>query len=269
MIAQREGRTGITRHNQGLDSDTLNHTATGMALQQAAGQNIEEYLARNFAEAVAKLMRLKLKLYSRYGQPMRLRVDGEFRDIDPSQWPEDMQVMIRVGLGSGRKEQRIQNRMMAFQVIREGMMGGLPIFTPEHVYKMFAGLLKDMSLGSPQDFVDDPSSPEYQQRMANTPPQPDPETQKIQADAMIQAHKVEGDQQMQTAKLEMAREEASQKIQLEAAKAAFEQEQAVAQMEFERQLKMMEFEHEKQLAYYKADRDTEVKKYREGGSQAE
>jgi hypothetical protein len=39
-------------------------------LQQAQGQQIEEYLARNFAEAVARLMRLKLKLRSRYGQPM-------------------------------------------------------------------------------------------------------------------------------------------------------------------------------------------------------
>jgi hypothetical protein len=31
-------------------------------LLQAQGQQIEEYLARNFAEAVARLMRLKLKL---------------------------------------------------------------------------------------------------------------------------------------------------------------------------------------------------------------
>jgi hypothetical protein len=34
------------------------------------------------------------------------------------------------------------------------------------------------------------------------PPQPDPAAQKVQADAMIQAHKVQGDQQMQAAKLQ-------------------------------------------------------------------
>jgi hypothetical protein len=101
MIGQRESRTGITRLNQGLDADAMNKTATGTALLQAQGQQIEEYLARNFAEAVARLMRLKLRLMSRYGQPMKLRVDGEYREIDPRQWPEDMQVMIRVGLGFG------------------------------------------------------------------------------------------------------------------------------------------------------------------------
>jgi hypothetical protein len=67
MIGQRESRTGITRLNQGLDADAMNKTATGTALMQAQGQQMEEYLARNFAEAVARLMRLKLKLMSRYG----------------------------------------------------------------------------------------------------------------------------------------------------------------------------------------------------------
>jgi hypothetical protein len=57
MIGQREARTGITRHNQGLDADTLNRPPPAWRCMQAAGQNIEEYLARNFAGAVAKLMR--------------------------------------------------------------------------------------------------------------------------------------------------------------------------------------------------------------------
>jgi hypothetical protein len=83
MIGQREARTGITRLNQGLDADALNKTATGTALMQAQGQQMEEYLARNFAEAVSRLMRIKLKLMARYGPQISMRVDGEFRQADP------------------------------------------------------------------------------------------------------------------------------------------------------------------------------------------
>ncbi|MGJ3630159.1 portal protein [Sphingomonas sp. MMS24-JH45] len=32
--------------------------------------------------------------------------------VDPSKWPEDINVNIRVGLGTGSKDKRIQARMM-------------------------------------------------------------------------------------------------------------------------------------------------------------
>jgi hypothetical protein len=263
MIGQRESRTGITRLNQGLDADALNKTATGTALMQAQGQQMEEYLARNFAEAVARLMRLKLKLRARYGSPMRLRVDGEYREIDPSQWPEDMEVMIRVGLGSGRKDQRLQNRMMLLQIQREVMLGGLPIVTPEHIYKSMAGVVKDANLGSPADFVSDPST------LPPQPPKPDPEMAKVQGEMQLKAADLQGKQQESSAKIAIAQQESQQNIQLATAKAQFEQAQAIAQMEFERQLRVQELEHQKELAYYKANQDAEVKKYRQGGSLAE
>jgi hypothetical protein len=263
LIAERESRTGITRLNQGLDADALNKTATGTALMQAQGQQMEEYLARNFAEALARLMRLKLKLRARYGSPMRLRVDGEYREIDPTQWPEDMEVMIRVGLGSGRKEQRLMNRMNLLQIQRECMLGGLPIVTPEHLYKSIAGVVKDSNLGSPADFVADPSTLPPQE------PQPDPEMAKVQGEMQLKAADLQGKQQESAAKLQIAQQESQQNIQLQTQKAQFEQAQAIAQMEFERQLKLQQFEHEKELAYYKANQDAEVKKYREGGSLAQ
>jgi hypothetical protein len=274
LIAERESRTGITRLNQGLDADALNKTATGTALMQAQGQQMEEYLARNFAEALARLMRLKLKLRARYGQPMRLRVDGEYRDIDPSQWPEDMEVMIRVGLGSGRKEQRLMNRMNLLNIQRECMLGGLPIVQPEHIYKSIAGVVKDANLGSPADFVADPSTLPPQE------PQPDPEMMKVQAQLQMDQAKHEGDMQIRAAdlqgkqqegalKLQLSQQESAAKLQLEAQKAEFEREQAIAQMMFERELAVQKLEHEKQLAFYKADKDAEAKRYREGGSLAQ
>jgi hypothetical protein len=207
---------------------------------------------------------------SRYGQPMRLRVDGEYREIDPRQWPEDMQVMIRVGLGSGRKDQRLQNRMMLLEVQRECMLNGLPIVTPEHIFKSISGVVKDANLGSPADFVADPS------QMPPQEPQPDPEMMKVQAELQMEQAKHEGDMQMKAADLSGKQQEAALKIELERAKAQeaaelarqkaeFEREQAIAQMMFEREMAVQKMEHERQLAFYRADKDAEAKKYREGG----
>jgi hypothetical protein len=259
MIGQRESRTGITRLNQGLDADALNKTATGTALMQAQGQQMEEYLARNYGEAVARLMRLKYKLRKRSSGKIRLRVDGEYRDIDPSKWPDDMDVVIRVGLGSGRKDQRLQYRMALLQIQRECMMGQLPIVTPEHIYKSIAGVVKDSNLGSPADFVADPSTLPPQE------PQPSPEEQKLQAEMQLKAADLQGKQQESALKLQLQEAESSAKLQLEAQKAEFEREQAIAQMMFERELAVQKLEHEKQLAFYKADKDAEAKKYRAGG----
>jgi uncharacterized membrane protein YqiK len=275
MLGQRESRTGITRLNQGLDADALNKTATGTALMQAQGQQMEEYLARNFAEALARLMRLKLKLMTRYGGIQKMRVDGEFREVNPQDWSEDMDVVIRVGLGSGRKEQRLANRMTLLQVQREVMMAGLPIVTPEHIYKSISGLVKDASLGSPNDFVADPSSEEVQAKMAEPPP-PSPEEQKMQAEMQMQAAKMQGEQQLSAAKMQaeqqtqaakldamreeaalkaqLARDVAEQDAQLATQKAMFEAQQATAKFEFEKELAVEKLAFEERRAAREADR---------------
>lgn len=271
MIGQRESRTGITRLNQGLDADALNKTATGTALMQAQGQQMEEYLARNFAESVARLMRLKLKMMARYGQPMQMRVDGEFRQIDPGQWPEDMEVVIRVGLGSGRKEQRLQNRMMLLQIQREVMMAGLPIVGPEQLYKSIAGVVKDASIGSPSDFVVDPTTiqPELDENGQPVPPPPSPEEQKLQAETQLAAAKMQGEQQMQAMKLqsdqqaqamkiEAMREEAALKAQLARDEATAAAQLAREKAEFEAQLARAKFDAELQMERERMDMQAEI-----------
>lgn len=212
MVGQRESRTGITRLNQGLDAETLNKTATGTALLQAQGQQIEEYLARNFAESLSGLMQLKYQLYRRYSPPIRLRVDGQYRVIDPSQWPDEMDIIIRIGLGTGKKEQKLQSRMLLLQIQREVMMGGLPIVGPEQIYKSIAGVVRDSSLGSPSDFVIDPKT------IPPAPPQPSPEQMKLMGEQQLAAARLQGEQQVAAAKMQLAMLEANAKADLERAK---------------------------------------------------
>jgi hypothetical protein len=100
-IRQRESRTGITRLNKGVDEDTLNDTAKGQAQLMSRGQQMERYIIRNFAEGVARLFMKKVGLMRKYAQPFQIRVDGQYRQVDPSQWPEDLEVQRqgRPGLG--------------------------------------------------------------------------------------------------------------------------------------------------------------------------
>lgn len=191
---EKESRTGITRMNQGLDADALNKTATGTALQMASGQQIEEYLARNFAEAFARLMLKKYRLMRAHGQPFQMVIDGEPVMIDPSKWPEDMQVMVRVGLGTGRKDQRIAYRMQLLQIMQGALAGGSKAFTDENVYNNVKGMIADMSLGSARELSTDPAT------VPPTPEKPDPATLKVQAEAQQKAQQLQFDQQQAAAK---------------------------------------------------------------------
>lgn len=271
-IRQRESRTGITRLNKGVDEDVLNDTASGQMALMSRGQQMERYVIRNFGEGVARLFMKKVGLMRRYGQPFQIRVDGQFREVDPSQWPESMEIDVKVGLGSGQKDERIGYRNLIAQAHMALVGSGSPLVTPENVYNNMAGFCKDAGL-PPNDLFTHPEDAPPQQ------PQPDPEMMKAQAELQIKQQAHEGDMQIKSAdlqgkqqemalKLELERAKAEEAAQLARDKAEFEREQAIAQMMFERQLAREQFEHDKQMAEQKAKADAEAKKYRDGGSLA-
>lgn len=283
MVGERETRTGITRLNQGLDADTLNKTASGQAQLQAQGQQIEEFVARNFAEAVARMFLKKLRLMKAEGDPIAVKLDGQFKTVDPSLWDDDLGVTINVGLGSGKKETRLVYRRELLDIQKEGLTLGL--CGPEQIYRNAAGMVRDAALGTPTDYFIDPETPEGQQAAQQAASRPDPEMAKAQAQAQIQAQKVQGDQQAaqvklaleqqeSEAKMQLMREEAQTKLQLEREKAAAEMALAERQQAFEMQMAERQFaleerklEKQAELDRVRAEQDHEVKmkKYREGG----
>jgi hypothetical protein len=180
IVGERESRTGITRLNQGLDADALNKTATGTALMQAQGQQIEEYVARNFAEALARLFSKKLRLMVTVAQPIDIKVDGIAKKVDPTQWPDGLSACVRVGLGSGRKDQRLQYR----QIIAEAQQQSLPmgLANAKTMYNNLSAGVRDMGL-NPNDYFLDPETPEGQQaaQQAAQMQQNNPEQAKAQA----------------------------------------------------------------------------------------
>lgn len=275
---QREARTGITQLNKGLDQDALNDTAKGQDQLMTRGQQMERYVLRNFAEGVARLFDRKTKMMRQHGAPFQIKVDGAYRQVDPSQWPEDLEIQIKVGLGTGSKDERIAARNLVAQTHMVLKEAGSPLVTDENIYNNVTGFCKDVGL-QPNDLYTNPEDAPPQQ------PQPDPEMMKAQAELQIKQAELQGKQQESAAKLDLQREEAALKAQLAreeaAAKLQLEREKLVAEAEMNQQRLAMELhlaERKMQLQERQSERDAErrdkeadskIKGNRSGGSLAE
>lgn len=191
IVGERESRTGITRLNQGLDADALNKTATGTALMQAQGQQMEEYVARNFAEALARLFAKKLRLMVAVGKPFAVKIDGKSVMVDPTKWPDGLSANVQVGLGSGRKEQKLAYRERLLEMQQEGLQLGLT--DTKGMYNNAAGWIRDAGLGTPTNFILDPDSPEGKQaaQRAQAMQQNNPEQAKAQAQIQFYEQKAQ------------------------------------------------------------------------------
>ena len=276
MTGERESRTGVTRQNQGLNPDTLNKTATGMAMLQASGDQIELYIARNFAEfIVAPMFAKRYRLMRQHGTPFRMKIDGQYVDIDPRKWPEEMDIAINVGLGTGRKDQRIQYRAQLLGIQQQIAQSGSRIVGDEQIFANVKGLIADAALGTATDYVIDP---------ATLPPageKPDPammaeqakatieaerakvEQQRTQADAMLKANQQQIDERLGQERLQaelalktqaadldaqLKRDNAAEQSDLARAKATEEARLAQQRFDFESGLALQRMQFEQDLA---------------------
>lgn len=250
MAGERESRTGITRMNQGLDSGAMSKTATGQAMMQAAGQQMEEYIARNFAEFVGRLFRKKYKLMRMFAKPFPIIRNGKPEMVDPQSWPEDIRVAVRVGLGTGSRDQRIQNRMMLLQLQERAAQSDIPI-TNAMIFESINGLVKDLNLGTATDYWPGPDTPEPEQGN-----QPNPALVKVQSDAALKEQGQQIDaalkQQQLEYDLQAKREQAALQESLARQKAQFEADLALRQQAFEEDLALRRLAFDQELARGKA-----------------
>lgn len=234
---RRQSRTGILELGKGMDKDALNDTARGQAQLMQAGEKQIRYVARNFGEAMAEMFLKLMRLVRKHGEGLTIKIGKQFKEIDPSTWPEEMDFSIRVGLGTNGKEKRIGHRMAIAQLQAEAYQEKTGMVTEKELYKTASGLVRDMGLGEPSDFFIDPEGDEFQK----PEPQADPQVAKNQAEAQLQAAKLQGEQQMSAAKIQMSREEAAAKQGLAREQAEFEADLAERKAAFEMQQSQLRF----------------------------
>lgn len=282
---ERESRTGITRLNQGLDADALNKTATGTAMMQAQGQQMEDYIARNFGEALARLFMKKLRLMAGRAEPFKVNMEGRQIEVNPKSWPAEMDLSVQVGLGTGRKDVRLAYRQQVIALQAQAVANMPGMVTPKQLFNSAQGLVADMNIGAATDYFTDPESPEAQAAAAQQGEKPDPEQQKMQAEMALKQADMQAKQQEAAMKLELAREEAGARLELDRQRAQMdaqmaeqaaqrEYDLAVAKMQAEGQLAREKMALEAQLAQEQAElratfdvakADAGISSYRPGG----
>jgi hypothetical protein len=175
----REARTGVTRYNQGMDSQSLNKTATGMNIIATASQQRQELVARQYAEFLKDVFSKLLGLISQHGdQKETIRLRGKWVEVDPSDWKTNYDMTVSVGLGTNNKDQLVGQLQMLMQLDAQlaqaqgGMEG--PILTWDNVYAKLKKLQEAVGLKGDKYYTDPAQQEAQQAQQPPQPPQPDP-----------------------------------------------------------------------------------------------
>ena len=214
----RESRTGITKAAAGLNADALqSSTKSAVDATVNAAQQQLELTARLFAETGIKTFYRKLlRLVSERQSGARVvRLRGkEFVAVDPSEWDANMDVFVRVALGAGLTESRLQALAMIAQKQEQIIqMAGPdnPLAGLAEYRATLAKMVELSGLTDPSQFFKpiDPNAP----KPPPAPPPPDPamilaqvEREKMQADAQMKREQMQFDMQMATQRLQFDRE---------------------------------------------------------------
>lgn len=187
MDTRREIRTGVTRYTQGLEADSLNKTATGVTKIMSASQQRLQMIARIMAETGVKdLFKLLLKLVCKHqDRAATIRLRNQWIDFDPREWSDEMDASVNVGLGTGDKQELVQNLMLIIAEQKQLMAAASPMFDQAKLYNAYRALLKAMNVKGVDLFFNDPA---HVQQQPPAPPPPPPE--QILANAQIEVEKI-------------------------------------------------------------------------------
>lgn len=261
---EKEGRTGFGRASPTLDENSVNaQTATEFMGRQTQGENLQEMMARNLAEALGRAFAKQYRQMRIEAEPFSIRVDGKVRQVDPSQWPEAIAMKVSVGLGNGSKDRRVQARMALAGLMAQGTEIGE--VTHRHRFNMIDGLVRDMDIGRGDEYWSRPPKPQIDPETGEEVPEPekpDPAMLEVQAQAALKERE------------QLAREEEAQsKLKIEQFKAEKEAERQEAKQAHEMSLAerraVWEADLAERKAIWEAENKREMSSNRPGGSLAQ
>lgn len=112
------GKTGVSGAGMGLDADVLqSQTAMGVNAAVQAANQVSELIARYLAEGgMKRLFQVIVQLARQHPNPDEMmRVNGEFVPVDPRSWTADADMIVNVGIGTGKHEERAMALREAYQ----------------------------------------------------------------------------------------------------------------------------------------------------------
>jgi hypothetical protein len=189
-----ESQSGSTKYNQGLDSNSLNKTATGITAIMGASEkrtkNTARLMAEEFILPIMKYMILLDQEYLKDGEMIRL-TDKNI-NISKDELNIDYDLIINVGDGAGTREARINYLMVLIQQI-------IPVLEQRGLvdtstwFETAKDLFEQMGIRNVTNYIVDPSSAKgqalKQQQAQQAQQQTQQQLQLLQAKADLELKK--------------------------------------------------------------------------------
>lgn len=234
-------RTGVNETTTTQDPDVLKNSTKGAFLEglAQAGQKVR-MIERMLAETGIKELFLRVHeiIIKHQDFSRQIKLSGEYVDINPTEWRERTDFDVKVGLGTGTREEK-QRDLMFLAGLLEGPKQ-LGLVTPEKAFRFFADMAKTLGENSPEKYMVDPTpdengqpKPEYAQVLqAQAQPQPNPlaEMEQIKGQMNAQIEQLKGQQKLE---IESIQQQAKAQLEL------FKQQTANQEKEAERQFKLV------------------------------
>lgn len=216
----KEVRTGATRYNQGLDAESLNKTAIGVTKIMNASQKKTLLIARVIAETGLRDLFLGIHRDLRSGpwKDIAMKLSGNWIAVNPRTWADRTDMTVKVGMGTGDRENVRQGLMLMGNLQRELMAGGSRMVDESKVYETAKRMMATYGFKSLDPFMNDPTQLPPEQ------PKPDP----AQQAAMQQM-------QISERQIAMAERELAHRLQLDAQKAQWEHERKIEELRIKAQ----------------------------------
>lgn len=149
-----EQKTGITKYNQGLDSDSLNKTATGIVKIMAASQQRLRKMARDGAEnGIVPLYRHLIVLdKDNLKDEFTFRITDKYYRFTPEDIEGDYDVQINSNIGLQDKQLMVQNLMVILgQILPQLLQMG--VASPVGVYNTAKQCVQEMGFNNADKFI--------------------------------------------------------------------------------------------------------------------
>ncbi len=227
----KENRVGVSRMSQGLDMDALNkQTATSSMIVETNSQKKVKLYARHLAHGLTQLFNvIRILLRDNMKEPLEIRVNGQPQMVPPQVWANEYDFAIKVGMGSGNKDQMLAHLSQIAQAQMAAIQGGGMglLVSPKELYNVQKDIVTNAGMPEPSRYWKDPGDA--------MPPTPAPPPNPIEIQQQIEAVKSQTSQQIQ----------------------AMKDQSAARNAEIDKQVEVFKFEKSKELEAFKAQLDVD------------
>ncbi|HET7527795.1 MAG TPA: hypothetical protein VFK10_17765, partial [Burkholderiaceae bacterium] len=165
MDRARSERGGASLDMQAASTQiAVNQTAQGIERQYSVKEQLAAMMARTFGETAlrAAFQIAHYLLRTQWGSSLNVKVDGQWVEVDPSQWRPRNGVRVRIGQSESQRAKKVAALQNVIGLQAQAMGQGLDgiLTDASRLYNAAYDLIAASMLPGPERYLIDPSSPQ-------------------------------------------------------------------------------------------------------------